>query len=130
MSDEYRARPSDLMKVWAMPKSSEQRQFTIRVPAETFYKLQALEMLYPHRSRNELVADLLSTALDEFEEALPVEVHESDRVLDVDPYGGPIHETWESGPRVNFRSLVEHVRQGAASLGTEFKVVGPSETAA
>lgn len=61
----------DLAKAWMLSRSSEQRQLTIRVPSETFFKIQALEAMFTGRSRNEMVSDLLFTALNEFIDGLP-----------------------------------------------------------
>ncbi len=130
MSQQYRTKPSDLMKVWSMVKSTEQRQFTIRVPADTFFKVQALEVMYPHRSRNELIADLLATALDEFEESLPSYTEQSHEVIGFDPIDNqPIFESYEVGPRADFRRLVEDARSGSPKAG-ELKAVETVEGAA
>lgn len=106
MIQQYKTKPSDLLKVWAMPKDTAGKQFTLRVPAITFRKIKALESMFPGRTRNQLVSDLLATAFDEFEESLPVRVVEdTSRVLDYEEDGSPIFESYEVGPRADFREL-------------------------
>jgi hypothetical protein len=117
------------MKVWALSKSSEQRQLTLRVPADAFHKIQALEAMFPERSRNELVSDLLATALDEFEEGLPMETKYSEEVIGFDPDGEPIHESWEVGPRAVFRRLVAEASEGRGKAA-DLKAVETEEDAA
>ena len=126
MNVQYHTKPADLMKVWSLPKSTEQRQFTIRVPSDIFYKLQALEEMFPDRSRNEMIGDLLATALDEFEESLPITWHESDEIISYDPDGEPIRVSWASGPRKKFQDHCESARLKAKKSG-ELKVVETAE---
>lgn len=110
MSDHFRAKPSDLMKVWSMSKSSEQRQVTIRIPSETFNKIRAIELMFPHRSRNELIADLLATAVDEFESTLPFETHEGE-FLFKDDEGESVYESYMTGPKKDFQRLLDQVKK-------------------
>jgi len=105
MTEQYVVHASDLMKVWSMPKGTDFRQMTIRVPSMTFYKIKAIERMFPDRSRNELVADLLSTALEEFENSLPFESHQSEHPIDQTLDGEEIYDYWETGPRRQFRDF-------------------------
>lgn len=104
---EVNVKPADLLKIWAMPRDTETRQITLRVSSETFYKIQALERMFPARSRNELIGDLLTTALNEFEDGLPVTIHQTDRVLFEDPYGDPVYDTYSTGPKADYRKYVD-----------------------
>ncbi len=124
MQRHYKAKPADLVKAWAISRGPDTRQLTIRVPNETFYKIQALEAMFPDRSRNEMVADLLSTALDEFEEGLPFEEHEGD-IVGYDPENEPFRDYWTSGPKADFRRLIEE-----AKAKVDLKAVDSSEVAA
>lgn len=110
MSDHFRAKPSDLLKVWSMSKSSEQRQVTVRIPADTFHKIQAMEMMFPHRSRNELIADLLATSADEFESSLPFESHQG-KFLFEDQDGDSIYDSFITGPKRDFERFLEQVKK-------------------
>lgn len=63
---------SDLVTVWSAPDNSRltAKQFSFRLPVQVAAKLAALEVLYPTRSRTQLVGDLLSTAITEVEKNL------------------------------------------------------------
>jgi hypothetical protein len=95
--------PADLVKFWGIPRLVETRQMTVRVPNETFYRIQALEKLFPHRSRTEIVADLLAAALQQVETGLPV--HSAPAVQP--EFEG--HED-EFGPLVDYRRWLHHFR--------------------
>jgi hypothetical protein len=97
--------PADLVKFWSLPKTTDTRQLTLRVPSEVFYKLQAFEELFPNRSRNEMISDLLSTALDAAGESLPSYDGEVISILD---NGEEIHE--QVGPRLEFKRLCDSFR--------------------
>ncbi len=47
------------------------KQYSFRLPVHVAAKLAALGDIYPSRTRTELVGDLLASALDAVEEALP-----------------------------------------------------------
>lgn len=121
---------SDLVKVWSINRGSDFKQITIRVPIETFVKIQAIEGMFPHRSRNELVSDLLSTALEDFESGLPVTVHETDEVIGQFPDGEPIRGSFETGPRIDYRNLVEHLTNDLHVKSTDLAVLQTSQEAA
>lgn len=64
---------SDLPKIWAAPDNSRltAKQYSFRLPVHVAAKLSALCELYPHRTRTEIVAGLLSAALREVEKGFP-----------------------------------------------------------
>ncbi len=63
----------DVLKIWETPAESRltRKQISIRLPIRVAAKLAALNDLYPHKSKTELVSDLLAIALDLVEKALP-----------------------------------------------------------
>lgn len=65
--------PQDLVKVWDAPDNSKltPKQLSIRLPLLVAAKLSALCDLYPRKTKTEIIGDLLSTALDQLEAALP-----------------------------------------------------------
>ncbi len=65
--------PQDLVKVWDAPDNSKltPKQLSIRLPILVSAKISALCDIYPRKSKTEIIGDLLSTALDQFEAALP-----------------------------------------------------------
>ena len=121
---------SDLVKVWSINRGSDFKQITIRVPIETFVKIQAIESMFQHRSRNELVSDLLSTALEDFESGLPVFIHETDEVVGQLPNGEFIRDSYETGPRVDFCRRVELLTEELQVKSTDLAIVQTSQEAA
>jgi len=129
-SSRVKVSASDLVKVWSINRGSDFKQITIRVPIETFVKIQAIESMFRHRSRNELVSDLLATALEDFESGLPVIIHETDEIVAQLPDGEIIRGSFESGPRVAYRDLVERLTNELQVKPTDLAVVQTSEEAA
>lgn len=64
---------SRLHEVWASPDNTRltPKQYSFRLPLHVAAKLAALGEIYPNRSRTQIVADLLSSALEEVEAHLP-----------------------------------------------------------
>lgn len=135
MSNQLKVKPSDLAKVWSLTKSAEQKQFTLRVPSETFCKIQALEAMFPGRSRNEMVSDLLATAIDEFVDGLPEESREvPGQCIQIgfdeysqEPITEPVFEYF--GPRADFQRLVRQAQNDLAK-NPDLKIVEGKEEAA
>lgn len=63
----------DLHTIWSAPDNTHltPKQFTFRLPVHVAAKLQALGEMYPHKTRTEIVADLLTVALDQVEASFP-----------------------------------------------------------
>lgn len=82
-----------LLKNWALPdRSADRTQLTLRLPFTDYARLQALKEVYPSRSLNEFVCDLLETGLDEVVESLPsweVSEHEAEFPEEVGAIAGP-----------------------------------------
>lgn len=62
-----------LHDMWTAPDNSRltPKQFSFRLPVHIAAKLAALADLYPQKNRTQVVADLLTAALDNLEENLP-----------------------------------------------------------
>ena len=62
-----------LHDLWASPDNSRltTKQFSFRLPVHIAAKIAALCEIYPQKNRTQIVADLLTTALDELEKNLP-----------------------------------------------------------
>jgi len=77
------------------------REYGIRLPMQDAARIAALAEMYPRRSENELISELLSAALDELENAMPYIPGE--RVVSEDEAGNPIYE--DIGPTPRFLGL-------------------------
>lgn len=66
-------KPKDLHSVWSMPDNSRltAKQYSFRLPVHVAAKLAALCELYPSKTRTQIVADLLATAIELASEGLP-----------------------------------------------------------
>jgi hypothetical protein len=75
-----------LHEVWGAPDNSRlvSKQFSFRLPVHIAAKIAALGEMYPTKNRTQIVADLLTVALDDLEKNLPqargryLEPHEDD----------------------------------------------------
>lgn len=67
---------NQLHDLWASPDNSRltTKQFSFRLPVHIAAKIAALCEMYPQKNRTHIVADLLTTALDELEKNLPAEL--------------------------------------------------------
>ncbi|MGD8407709.1 MAG: hypothetical protein PVF21_03730 [Thiohalophilus sp.] len=79
---------------------------SIELPLEQAARLLALQDMYPGRTREQLLLDLISTALDELEAALPYVP--GNKVVSEDEYGDPIYE--DVGPTPRFLELTRKYR--------------------
>lgn len=61
-----------LIKAWRFPdRSNERAQVTLRIPFSDYARLHALKKIYPLRSANDILADIIKLGLDEIVDALP-----------------------------------------------------------
>lgn len=62
-----------LHDVWSAPDNTRltSKQFSFRLPTHVAAKIAALCEMYPTKNRTQIVADLLTSALDELEKNLP-----------------------------------------------------------
>lgn len=121
---------SNLHDVWASPDNTRltPKQFSLRLPIHVAAKIAALCDMFPQKSRTQIIADLLTSALDDLEQHLPEAV------------GFPISEQEEyderkianhlgqdyvpifhlGGPRGEFRRLAnQHFIELEQELGNE-----------
>ena len=77
--------------------------FEVRLPLEEASKLQALAELYPLRSIEEIITDLLRASLAEVERTLPYVRGKA--VVSHDELGDPLYE--DVGPTPRYRSLLQ-----------------------
>ena len=101
--------PKDLVKVWDAPDHSKltSKQWSIRLPILVAGKILALCELYPRKTKTEIIGDLLATAIDQVENALPSTKGEC---LGPGPENLMLFE--EQGMKRTFFSLTEkHLRE-------------------
>ena len=108
----------DLLTVWEAPDNSQltAKQYTIRLPIRVAAAISALHVIYPKKTRTEIIGDLLSTALDELREALP-SPNVGEPIGFEDDSGEPVYAA--SGWRLRFDTLTE---QYAKELEKELAV--------
>lgn len=78
-----------------------QNSYQVRLPLEDAARLAALHEMYPKRSVEDLLTDLLSAALEEFEASLPYQA--GDQVIAVDELGDPLYA--DAGPTPRYLEL-------------------------
>lgn len=102
---------------WSGPDNSRlvSKQFSFRLPVHVAAKISALADMYPSKNRTQIVADLLTAALDDLEKTLPYSKGES--VEDV-PFDTTSEYFYIEGPRQRFRELTEkYFNQLESELG-------------
>ncbi|RFA30280.1 type 1 pili tip component [Alkalilimnicola ehrlichii] len=108
-------RMKDLLERWEETASEQKTpsHYYVRLPLSDAAKLAALGELYPGRSEEELITDLLAAALDELEAAFPY--IEGQRMVSEDEHGDPIYE--DAGLTPKFQQLM---RKHLVRLEEEF----------
>lgn len=99
----------DLLNEWAGTARSQEpaSRVTVELPAEQAARLMALQEMYPGRTREQLLLDIISSALDELEAALPYVP--GNRIISEDDFGDPIYE--DIGPTPRFLELTRKHRE-------------------
>jgi len=119
-----------LHDIWSAPDNSRltSKQFSFRLPVHIAAKLAALSDLYPQKNRTQVVADLLTAALDDLEKSLPqtlaLEVSGDDAHYEkmyAENHGYTYEPSYfAGGPRVDYRELVnKHYIALEKELGNE-----------
>ena len=120
---------SHLHDVWAAPDNNRlvSKQFSFRFPVHIAAKIAALAEVYPQKNRTQIVADLLTAALDDLEKNLPSKIFEADPDIQrlQDEYnhhhGYPKDTAYEmGGTRAHYRHLCnKHYKLLEKELGNE-----------
>ncbi len=94
----------DLLDTWAARETPRKTReaYSIQLDTDDAAKIEALAELFPGVTTEQLISDLLASALDELEAAMPYVPGE--RVIQVDDHGDPIYE--DTGLTPKFRKLV------------------------
>ncbi len=105
----------ELVKEWERSASGRLTEETValHLDFEDSARLAALEEMYPKRSREELLSELVSAALSELEGSFPYV--KGPRVIAEDEEGDPLFE--DIGPTPRYLELTrKHVRAMKGSL--------------
>jgi serine phosphatase RsbU (regulator of sigma subunit) len=119
-----------LHDMWSGPDNSRltTKQFSLRLPVHIAAKLAALADLYPQKNRTQVVADLLTAALDDLEKNLPqslgIPPSEEEQYIQkeaADHFGEIYEPLYElGGARARFRGLAnKHYKELEKELGNE-----------
>src|SRR5579862_3308126 len=103
----------DLLESWresaAQPRTAT--EYAVRLPVDDAARLAALAELFPGRTPEQLITELLGAALKEIAAAMPYVAGQ--RVISTDEQGDPVYE--DVGPTPRFMQLTrEHRRRLAA----------------
>ena len=95
----------ELITLWESTAggSMTEEEFRIRLPLEEAAKIQALSDMYPRRSKEEILTDLLTAALNDVESHLPYQ--KGPKVIGVDEEGDPLYE--DVGPTPRYLDLTK-----------------------
>jgi hypothetical protein len=96
--------PKELPTIWSKPDLSRltARQISIRLPLEVSAKISALSDVYPQKTKTEIIGDLLASALDQIENALPTD---DVQPVGFEPNGEPIFPS--SGLQLRYFNLTQ-----------------------
>jgi len=121
-----------LHELWSSPDNNRlvSKQFSFRLPVHIAAKINALGEMYPQKNRTQIVADLLSTALDDLEKNLPHKFMEAPEYIQQNQaeaardLGFDFNTVYElAGSRGNFRALSnKYYREYEKELGNESPV--------
>ncbi len=105
-----------LLDVWKKQSSPPlaARQYAVHLPLDDASRLQALAELFPGRSVEDIITDLLRAGLDEIAAAMPYEA--GPKIISRDDHGDPLYEDAGLTPR-----FVELTRKYKKLLESEVK---------
>lgn len=117
---------------WSSPDNSRliSKQFSFRLPVHIAAKIAALCEMYPQKNRTQIVADLLTVALDDLEKSLPYVIEPVNPIFREEYFrdqyesGMPTNEICElNGKRAVYRMLSnKYFNEFEKELGNETPV--------
>jgi len=107
----------DLLDSWERNAKAMRtpKHYSVRLSLPDAAKLAALRDMYPGRSEEELITDLLSAALDEIQAVFPYVP--GSRIVAEDDQGDPIYEDTGLTPRFH-RLYEQHLSQMRRDMGS------------
>ena len=82
-------------------------EYSVRLPVDDAAQLQALTQMFPGRTAEQLITDLLGVALQEVATAMPYVAGQ--KVISTDEQGDPVYE--DVGPTPRFMELARKHRK-------------------
>lgn len=117
----------ELLESWrataAAPRTAA--KFAVQLPLDEAAQLAALAEMFPGRAPEQLITELLGTALKELAAAMPYVAGK--RVISTDEQGDPIYE--DVGPTPHFMALTRAYRERLAGAGKAAAGRRPARTA-
>lgn len=112
-----------LLKTWALPdRSQDRQQLTLRLQYDLYAKLHALKEIYPNRSVNDMINDILRTGLDEIIEALPTYTISVEEAHELAYHAGEHPDTFvgsSTGPSVQFQNAYARILNAKSETDTK-----------
>jgi len=112
-----------IVESWASPDFSEERvQVTLRLNSNDYVRLHALKEVYPTRSVNDMLNDIIRVGLDEIVDALPESVISRKEAQEISIEEGEPLEFLvghRSGPGVEFRDAYERILKEKLDVESE-----------
>lgn len=105
----------ELLDDWRQNASGKRTalEYAVRLPLDDAARLHALAEMFPGRTKEQLITDLLSAALQELAASMPYV--QGTKVISSDEQGDPVYE--DTGPTPRFTELTRrHLRQLEAEL--------------
>ena len=105
----------ELIEMWDREAAGDltREQYAVRLPLEDAARLEALAEMFPRRTREQLITELLSVALDQVVSGFPNV--DGDRVISRDEEGDPVCEDVGHTPR--YLRLVRKYMERLAGQG-------------
>jgi hypothetical protein len=99
----------DLLESWraTAAESHTATQYAVRLPIDDAARLQALAEMFPGRTTEQVITDLLGAALQEMATAMPYVPGK--KVISTDEQGDPVYE--DAGPTPRFMELTRKHRK-------------------
>jgi hypothetical protein len=90
----------ELLDAWRTGGTSPRTltEYAVRLPLDDAARLDALAEMFPGRTREQLITELLGSALDEVVSAMPYEP--GSKVISTDDQGDPVYEDTGLTPRL------------------------------
>lgn len=107
-----------VLKNWSYPVPSPERaQLTLRLPLSDYHRLLALKEIYPNRSVNDMVVDIVGAALNEIISKLPTKIYSEEDIEHMQRSGNyDGEEPWvDYGLSGQFQRVLKRIQREVSS---------------